>query len=496
MNNKILYEGKVIDAEDPKGLGRIRVEPQEWFIDDVKNIREFNEITDKWLDNHDPFIFRPLLPNYINIVPQEGEPVVLLYTDTELQHFGGFYIPMSITDRAKPDSASYEQRSKYSRRGLNYEKSPDLIDEFGNFKNKSYDGVFPTKDEFGFTGRGNGDIRFTKKSAVIRSGQMNMEQTKRQGVPIRDDKPAMVQLTLFDDITQKTQTGVTEEVEFQTKQMSSLIEYDIIVMSNGDFGYELSLYDISNSDNVNSRSMGLYSSPTSKNLVTVVSNEQPLNNINDVISEIRYFIKKTLQEANKGNHGRIDEINDNVKENKGMKNTYPFYFRPTNNTYINAQEENGYTIDDLEKLRIKTRKGWGLIFNKKEIDTPSITRTVPKYGTRSIGSKKIISQLSDINLLLSYESNTASDGIPIDFNRVSNKEITAEQIGRILEDNTYSMVRGEKLYELIFSMYQFLISHVHNPAAPGVSTPEIRRDMDQKMVNFISDILSTKNRIN
>lgn len=496
MNNKILYEGKVIDVEDPKGLGRIRVEPQEWYIDNVKNIREFNDNTDKWVDNTDPFIFRPFLPNYLNIIPQEGEPVILLYTDTELQHFGGYYIPMSITDRAKPDSASYEQRSKYSRRGLNYEKSPDLLDEFGNFKRKLYDGAFPTKDEFGFSGRGNSDVRFTNKSLIMRAGQMNMEQTKRQGVPIRDSNPAMVQLTLFDDITQKSQVGVSEEVEFQTKQMSSLIEYNIIFNGTNNFNYTLSLYDISNSDNVNSRSMGLYSLPTSKNLVTVVSNEQPLSNINDVISEIRYYIKKTLQKANKGNHGRVNEINDNVKQNKGMKNTYPFYFRPTNDTYVNAQEGNGYTINDLEKLRVKTRKGWGLVFDNKEMDTPSITRTVPKYGTRSIGSKKVITQLSDINLLLSYENNTASDGIPIDFNTISNKEIDAEQIGKMLDDNTYSMVRGEKLYELIFSMYQFLISHVHNPAAPGVSTPEIRRNMDQKMVNFISDILSTKNRIN
>jgi len=496
MNNKLLYEGRVIDTEDPKGLGRIRVEPEEWFINEVKNIREFNDNTDKWKDNDDPFIFRPLLPNYINIVPQEGEPVILLYTDTELQHFGGFYIPMSITDRSKPDSASYEQRSKYSRRGLNYKKSPDLIDEFGNFKRKIYDGSFPTKDEFGFSGRGNSDVRFTDKSVILRSGQMNMEETKRQSIPIRDDKPAMVQLTLFDDITQKQQTGITEEEQFQTKQISSLIEYNIATNSNDEFNYVLSLYDLSSSNNVDSRSMGLYSAPDSKNLVTTVTNEQPLSNFNDVITEIRYTIKKILQEANRGNHGRFNEINDNVKQNKGMNNTYPFYFRPTIETYENAQEENQYTTDDLRKLRIKTRKGWGLIFSEKEIDTPSIIRKIPKYGTRSIGSKKVITQLSDINLMLSYENNVASNGVPIDFNKVSNKEITAEQIGRLLEDNTYSMVRGEKLYELIFSMYQFLISHVHNPATPGVSTPEIRRNMDQKMVNFISDILSTKNRIN
>lgn len=496
MNNKILYEGKVIDNIDPKGLGRIRVHPEEWFIDVQKNIRDFNEKTEKWVEFQDPFVFRPLLPNYFNIVPQEGEPVILIYKDTENQHFNGFYIPMSMTDRSKPDSSSYEQKSIFSRRGFNYKKPIDLYDEFGNSKRKVYDGAFPSKDEFGFSGRGNSDLRFTDKSIILRSGQINEELTRKEGVPVRENNPAMVQLSLFEDIRIKEQVGVEEVIEFQEKSMSSLVEYDINLNDDDTFNYSILLFDISNSTNVNSKNMGLFTSPNNKSLVLSISNPSPVQNINDVITEIRYNIKKILNEANRGNHGKINEIKDNVRQNKGMSKTYPFYFRPTSVTYQRALNNESISVEDLKKLKVKTRIGWGSIFSKTEINTPSIERKIPKYGYPNIGTKKVITQLSDINLLLSYENSTPSNGVPIDFNKISNKEINGESVGRLLEDHTFSMVRGEKLYELILAMYQFLITHVHNPAEPGVTKPEITRNLNEKMVNFMTDILSTKNRIN
>lgn len=495
MNDKLLYTGQVIDNLDPRGLGRVRVEPDSWYINFEKNIRDFDEKRDKWKDIDDPFVFKPLIPNYINIVPKNGEPVLLLFVNNELQHFGGYYIPTSITDRSKPDTTSHSQKNIEGRDGINFKKPVDLYDNLGSLKYKKYEGAFPTKDVISYGGRENGDLRFTDKSTIIRSGQLDIEQTRALKIPIKDDNPAMIQLSLFDDVVEKIQTGFEDVISIDERPISSVLEYDIKRIENGSYKIEINLYDVSNSSNVNTKNMGILSKPNSSFLV-LTKTKQDLNDVDSVVSEIRHYIKILLKEANNGNHGNFDFVNNNVSQTKGMKSTYPFYFRPTKELYESSIDGGDIDKDTLDRILIKTKKGFGLIFSKTKIDPPKKNVRVPKYSFKKIdGRKKYITQIANTNLLLSYDNNPPVNDEPIDYNKISNNEITSQQMGEILV-KTFSMVRGEKLYELLSAMYYFLVTHVHNPAEPGVTDPTIRKTLDEKFQNFAEDILSTKNRLN
>ena len=110
--SKLIFKGVVKDNKDPKSLGRIRIDPVEWIVSDEVYVTEYSgkysEQKDRWNAVSDPFMFVPLLPNHINMVPKVGESVNILYTDTDSKFIDGFYIPMSIVDQGYPNPSSAE----------------------------------------------------------------------------------------------------------------------------------------------------------------------------------------------------------------------------------------------------------------------------------------------------------------------------------------------------------------------------------------------------
>ena len=84
---QIIYPGLVVDNEDPLMLGRIRVFPENQNVQDMaQSVSGFDENSQNPEKNGpwsplDPFIFLPLLPYYLNIVPQVDEYVHLIYSN-------------------------------------------------------------------------------------------------------------------------------------------------------------------------------------------------------------------------------------------------------------------------------------------------------------------------------------------------------------------------------------------------------------------------------
>ena len=87
--NKILYQGYVVDSDDPLRLGRLRVIPDSENVEDIKSavIQGCKDETDvvtgvkrkcKWTKD-DPFTIIPLLPYSLNITPKENELVHIIY---------------------------------------------------------------------------------------------------------------------------------------------------------------------------------------------------------------------------------------------------------------------------------------------------------------------------------------------------------------------------------------------------------------------------------
>ncbi len=91
LSNKNIFYGEVKDIDDPKGIGRIRVEPKIELIKYIYPV-DWNPNIDKWTIK-DPLVFLPLLPMYISQIPKVGEYVNIIYANNEERYDGNkFYI--------------------------------------------------------------------------------------------------------------------------------------------------------------------------------------------------------------------------------------------------------------------------------------------------------------------------------------------------------------------------------------------------------------------
>ena len=227
--SKLIFKGVVKDNKDPKSLGRIRIEPSDWIVSDEIYVTEYSgkysESKDRWNAVSDPFMFTPLLPNHVNMVPKIGEAVNILYTDTESTFIDGFYIPMSITDRGYPNPSSAEHMLSQSREGLKYKKAKDILKETGEYIKKDYIGSIPKTEDIAISSRLNSDVIWTEKAIIIRAGKIKDEVVLNKREPVRDFNPAMIQVSKFD-----TTISLTEGDEVTTKikqfvHTEVLIEY-------------------------------------------------------------------------------------------------------------------------------------------------------------------------------------------------------------------------------------------------------------------------------
>jgi hypothetical protein len=97
--------------------------------------------------------------------------------------------------------------------------------------------------------------------------------------------------------------------------------------------------------------------------------------------------------------------------------------------------------------------------------------------------------------LLSTDTNESN--LSVNFNELDKYELNQEDYIQRIEPNTYSLVRGENLLNLIYAMINVMTTHVHN-----INSPYARQDyaahnklmeLFEKMEN---DLLNKSIRIN
>lgn len=502
--SKFIFKGVVKDNLDPKGLGRIRVEPEDWIISDTKYITEysgkFTEEKDKWNGVSDPFMFSPFLPNHINMVPQIGETVNIFYTDPESTFIDGFYMVSSVPDRGYPDTSSSEHMLSQSKQGLTYKKAKDIIKDNGEYVKKKFDGSVIKPEDFGITSRFNSDIIWREKSIIIRAGKLNEEITKKQREPIRDENPAMIQVSKYDYTTEKVEGDPKTIIEKRITHVEVLIEYQINDLNpTGDYEATIFVYKLAkNEGDTETIYFNQLTNITNENRELLYSRIVTSTTLPGISSNIRQSIKQIMTKG----LGGLSELDFFIKHPSNinhLNNTpiFPLYFRPAIQQYEDYNTDSNYNDFVLNKILIRSRKGYGLIFDEKYDDTPTKSKEVKEFKINKVDKpNKNVVVLSDTNFFLAYNNNIPTEGKGVDFSKVSNYEISQDEIVNYIEPNTYSLVRGEKLQELLDVIYLFLISHVHNPVEPAVVLPSIKQDLEQKFQDFKQNILSQKIRIN
>ena len=134
-SNKIIFQGIVLNNQDPLMLGRIRALP----IDVVESQvlpEDWNPTVDPWTKK-DPLIYLPLLPYYVSQVPQVDEYVhIFLYNlDQEFDNTK-FYIQGPIT-RPQNNLFEYWRNSESLLASGEFLKQANNIKDPLTFENKA-----------------------------------------------------------------------------------------------------------------------------------------------------------------------------------------------------------------------------------------------------------------------------------------------------------------------------------------------------------------------
>jgi hypothetical protein len=101
---KIIYQGFVINNQDPLMLGRIRAIPVDEIESDLLP-EDWNPEKDIWTER-DPLIYLPLLPYYVSQVPKVDEYIhIFYYNKKQVVDNTKFYIQGPIT---RPQNNGFE----------------------------------------------------------------------------------------------------------------------------------------------------------------------------------------------------------------------------------------------------------------------------------------------------------------------------------------------------------------------------------------------------
>ena len=164
---------------------------------------------------------------------------------------------------------------------------------------------------------------------------------------------------------------------------------------------------------------------------------------------------------------------------------------PSLNTSISVSTNLSNIYNGIRLNNSTLIKGWGLIYTKDKVGTPSKTSTIqlPIYEYNntpltfgSLGADKLC--------LLSNKSSIPGKG-KINFDGtlygITNDNYTDE-----IEPKTSSMVRGEELLELINMIVRFLATHTH--AFPGLPPLPVSQD-GSNVANILSELQNAVNKI-
>jgi hypothetical protein len=515
--SQIIYKGQCIDNNDPMRLGRIRALLRTENTEDRERANENNgKQTYREWDDKDPFVFKPLLPFFINTPPKENEYVHLFYNnikrkgDKDKFYIGGVYSSPTTSNFEKYDSAV----SNFDE-GVRNKPFADLVNPDGEYYQSYAEGIYAEPNDVTLYGRGTCDIVIKDNSVILRAGKN--KNYERGQVPRRNEERAFIQLSKFDYRTLYGKPQKKYIFSFKHQVLKKIVEYNIGNPENNSnlFFGDIYIYNLARKDGLSISTSDININKvipeTSKSLQTTVNFSQKSMNqviklINDVLEGL---VKGSIQNV-------VDEDTQNITINGPQKfdkgNLFPFYFRPQLSLYekiggispsTNMQET--YNIGTLlAGVKVKSTDlspGYGLVYDETKADSvpfkPVSQNLIPKKVERFNKSVGVVG--SDEIYLLSHKSKNSPNNERIDLSNTL-YGIDENMIADVIEPNTSSLVRGEELLEMINLIIRFLVGHVHpyHGMAPVPQSVDGVRvdDILKELLNAQDKILNKKIRIN
>ena len=475
----------------------------------------------------DPHTFDPFLPLHINIIPRKSEGIKLISFETVKDNVNQEYLGPMISQPGQIKGDTFASGQQNTSFGMQNKRLPDFAPE--GIPLPEGKGSFPNPDDIALVGRDNVDIILGMREkaindeteqpmedwypqVLIRSGKF-IPNKKFSSRPKFNRKTTFIQINTFPQTLSKEDKEV-EKVKIEDANLNCLVEYyiDMAGLPLAPFSGNITIYKlpytspITNKPYISSEfnPMSMVPPPI---VVSNPANPDFLGGIgilNSLFGVVKFAQVPTMEEVSTIINNVLNQVDKGLWEDLMAPVTYctktfnptvdtnnpsiffpllqhPLYFRPQLTTLerMEKSEPSGGAFpnwptekvwcNDLKELIIQEgveTPGMGLCFTsnagKREVPTSThkvkvseIKKHDRQQGIVSVGSEKIY--------LFSYDSADINGPIILD----TNYGIDQEKFIVDIDNKTNSLVRGEKLMELLGKIVNYTASHTH--AYPGMS---------------------------
>jgi hypothetical protein len=527
--HQIIFPGEVISRYDPKMLGRVRAKPiySEYITEMTKSVEkiylrddEKDLKTEYWWTDKDIFIFLPLLPFYINQVPDEGEYVHIIYQNKKFLFDNQFYIqgpfssPMSSDFETRPSSESILGAGDRYKLGIN------LKDNRNVYANDISYGIFPEPGDNALLGRGSSDVIVKPEEVLIRAGKTVTSNLNPYNFPESKNSRAFVQLSNFLSSSEKGESEISFTLSKNISKLKRIIIWNITNLENefDNFSGNIGLYRMLDTTSATTDNFKLGSIETLSSGIDYGNEIEGISFTNKKIEEVIIIFNTFIDSVFGGTVLYTDSI-VNDRSNFQTGDRFPFAVSPSKITYQQGRNlnENLTTGEVAESANFfKLLKGIKVKSNNfltGNFVVSENTNGIPTIGPSTKTNRNVDTPIEVYNSPITYSVMGGQKIYLLSHNSTGPKgriDLTGTIYGIPqqdfikdggIRDKTYPSVRGDQLISLLRKIFEFVKGHVHDisikpPVPVSAGNGQTTLEIDQLLGDAENTILNQEIRIN
>lgn len=508
---RIFTTAKVIDTNDPLLLGRVRVKfdnkNNSEILKSIPNTKN-NKNTKtkdnsdllpefKWTDI-DKFVCQPLLPVFLKMTPKSGERVNIFVPNREYEFNQLYYTPAAFSTVLTQYQESDISQEQFINNRL--PPTPQLKNNINNQYNGDVKGAFIEPQDIGIAGRGTCDIVLKDNDVIIRAGKTNNIPINSKKLLSVKSNRSFLQLSNFTETLKKEQEIVLTQYYNVVSYVKNIVEWTIF---NGDnqydlFSFKIELFGLPEKKQYTTENLSIDTEipPSEKSILFACQFS------NKSFFEMTQIITKFITQCNQG------RINIPPYQIYDLRNQFPLYYRPSNDTYLkmktNSDTTEGKKINEIYNSIIfsSIKGGSGLISSQNK--TGSALDTInERIQPNSIDPNKSTTYLiggADKIIFHAHGATTIPGKKQVGLENDSVYGINQDFIVNQMMGNTEPMIRGNQMISFLNDLLQWVINHEHaGPGKPPTSRGSnsvTSQDLINRLSNALGTILNDDIRIN